>query len=124
MALIPTTPSDCMAADTTIAGSASPITNLPADEWRPEVWELSPDETSVLTSAPVRVAGQRYERVSTLALTPGAQPHVIVPQLQWLDQYSFIDAGRFVLYGNGSAIYRVCIWRRWDSPRSPPRSGR
>ncbi|HVQ14861.1 MAG TPA: Ig-like domain-containing protein [Vicinamibacterales bacterium] len=94
-------------ADTTIAGSASLITNLPADEWRPEVWELSPDETSVLISAPVRVAGQRYDRASTLALTPGAQPHVVVPQLQWLNQYRFIDAGRFVLYGDGSSIYRV-----------------
>ncbi|MEO8019570.1 MAG: Ig-like domain-containing protein [Pseudomonadota bacterium] len=94
-------------ADTTIADSASLITNLPADEWRPEVWELSPDETSVLMSAPVRVSGQRYDRASTLALTPGAQPHVVVPQLQWLNQYKFIDAGRFVLYGDGSSIYRV-----------------
>ncbi len=94
-------------ADTTIAGSASLLTNLPADEWRPEVWELSPDETSVLISAPVRASGQRYDRVSTLALTPGAQPHVVLPQLQWLSQYRFIDAGRFVLYGNGSSIYRV-----------------
>jgi hypothetical protein len=94
-------------ADTTIAGSASLITNLPADEWRPEVWELSPDETSVLISAPVRVSGQRYDRASTLALTPGAQPHVVVPQMQWVNQYKFIDAGRFVLYGNGNSIYRV-----------------
>jgi hypothetical protein len=94
-------------ADTTIAGSASLITNLPADEWRPEVWELSPDETSVLFSAPVRVLGQRYDRASTLALTPGAQPHVVVPQTQWLPQYNFIDAGRFVLYGNGNSISRV-----------------
>jgi hypothetical protein len=94
-------------ADTTIAGSASLIANLPADEWRPEVWQLSPDETSVLISAPLRVSGQRYDRASTLALTPGAQPHVVVPQLQWLNQYSFIDAGRFVMYGNGSSLYRV-----------------
>ena len=94
-------------ADTTIAGSASLITNLPADEWRPEVWELSPDETSVLISAPVRVSGQRYDRASTLALTPGALPHVVVPQMQGLNQYKFIDAGRFVLYGNGSSVYRV-----------------
>lgn len=94
-------------ADTTIAGSASLIANLPADEWRPEVWELSPDGTSVLFSAPVRVSGQRYDRASTLALTPAAQPHVVVPQLQWLNQYRFIDAGRFVMYANGSSIYRV-----------------
>jgi hypothetical protein len=94
-------------ADTTIAGSASLITNLPADAWRPEVWDLSPDETSVLISAPVNVSGQRYTRTSTLALTPGAQPHVIVPQTQWLPQYKYIDAGRFVLYGDGSSIYRV-----------------
>jgi hypothetical protein len=26
---------------------------------------------------------------------------------QWLPQYKFIDAGRFVLYATGSAIYRV-----------------
>ncbi|HEX6397965.1 MAG TPA: Ig-like domain-containing protein, partial [Steroidobacteraceae bacterium] len=76
-------------ADTAIAGSASLITNLPADAWRPEVWELSPDETSVLMSAPALVSGQRYDRASTLALTPGALPHVIVPQLQWLDQYKY-----------------------------------
>ncbi len=94
-------------ADTSIAGSASLIANLPADEWRPEVWALSPDETSVLFSAPVRVSGQRYDRTSTLALTPGALPHVVVPQTQWLNQYRFIDAGRFVMYGNGSSIYRV-----------------
>jgi hypothetical protein len=94
-------------ADTAIGGSASLIANLPADEWRPEVWELSPDESSVLISAPVRVSGQRYDRASTLALTPGAQPNVVVPQQQWLPQYKFIDAGRFVLYGTSSLIYRV-----------------
>jgi hypothetical protein len=60
-------------ADTAIAGSASLIATLPADAWRPEVWELSPDETSVLISAPVMVSGQRYDRTSILALTPGAQ---------------------------------------------------
>jgi len=98
---------DLYGADTTIAGSASLIANLPADEWRPEVWQLSQDETSVLISAPVRVSGQRFDRASTLALTPGAQPHVVVPQTQWLNQYSFIDAGHFVVYGNGSSIYRV-----------------
>jgi hypothetical protein len=94
-------------ADTAVAGSASLIATLPADAWRPEVWELSPDETSVLISAPVMVSGQRYDRTSILALTPGAQPHVVVPQLQWLDQYMFIDAGRFVVYGDGNSIYRV-----------------
>ena len=94
-------------ADTTIGGSGSLIANLPADAWRPEVWELSPDETSVLFSAPLIVSGQRYDRASTLALTPGAQPHVVVPQTQWLPQYKFIDAGRFVMYPTGSALYRV-----------------
>jgi VCBS repeat-containing protein len=94
-------------ADTAIGGSASLITNLPADAWRPEVWELSPDETSVLISAPVLVSGQPYDRASILALTPGAVPHVVVPQMQWLNQWKFIDAGRFVMYGDGNSLYRV-----------------
>jgi hypothetical protein len=96
-------------ADTAIAGSASLITDLPADEWRPEIWELSPDETSVLISAPFRVSGQLYNRASTLALTPGAQPHVVVPQHQGLNLYNFIDAGRFVLYAESGWIYRVPV---------------
>jgi len=94
-------------ADTAIAGSASLITNLPADMWRPEVWELSPDETSVVMSAPMNVSGGRWDRASTLALTPGALPHTIVPQIQWLNQYYFVDGGRSVLYGDSFNLYRV-----------------
>jgi hypothetical protein len=32
---------------------------------------------------------------------------VVVPQKQGLNQYRFIDAGRFVVYGTGNLIYRV-----------------
>jgi hypothetical protein len=94
-------------ADTAMGGSGALIATLPPAQWRPEIWELSPDESSVLFTAPVLMSGQAYDRASTLALTPGSQPHVLVEQLRWLPLYNFIDAGRFVLYGTGSSISRV-----------------
>jgi hypothetical protein len=94
-------------ADAAQANSGVLIGQLPADRWRPEIWMLSPDESSMLFTSPRTHNNSFSEAINLIGLTPGGAFTNLVPTVQWLPVFAFADAGRFVVYGTGSYIFRV-----------------
>ncbi len=95
-------------ADAAQANSGALIGALPADRWRPEIWELTSDETAIRFDSPRFVNGSFSADLCEIDVNAGvAQSRVLVPQIQGTGNARYIDGGNSLLYGSMESIYSV-----------------